>query len=78
MQNALGPEKVLAQKNVFSNRKGIFKKTGGKKNPVVKKMFTRTPSANIKPIFQFGETARRLALANFPSKFLQNLAKAIR
>jgi hypothetical protein len=78
LANALGPEKVLAQKNTFSNKRGIFKKTGGKKNPVVKKIFTRAYSAVVPKRYFFDEVAQREAKKKFPNNFYQRLSIALR
>lgn len=76
-RNAKGPEKLLKQKRVISNKSGIFKLTGSKKNPVIKKHFTRAPSAQIKKRFRFNETAARIAKLKFKPNFMSALNRAL-
>ena len=77
-RKAGGAGAMLKQKTVFSNRKGVFRRVGGKKSRKVALLFWRTPSATVKPRLEFRETARRTAAAKFKQKFMDSLSKALK
>lgn len=84
MTKASKPKQVLARKNTFigkSKRTGnsmIMQRTGSKKNPKVKALYTLANSANIKRVYDPLPVARRGIKRVFPSFFRRSFTDALR
>jgi hypothetical protein len=72
--------RALRSKNVFSDKRGIFQRTGGtkRKNQKLILLFHRDETANIKPRFEFKRTAFRTAYRVFEMNFWAGLHEAMR
>lgn len=77
-RKAGGASIMLQSNRVFSNKRGIWRRKGGKKNTVIEMLFARTKTAQITPRFQFKATAYRIAAARFKIQFETALSKALR
>lgn len=76
-----GAKKMLdSSKNVFSTAKGIYRRKGGKKrkNQTVELLFHKDKTAEIKPRFEFKETAAKTAIMKFKKNFYKSLASALK
>ena len=78
-RKAGGAAQVLRNNNVFSDKRGIFKRTGGKKrkNQKLVILFHRDKTANIKPLLEFMSTAYKTASNTFEGNFYRALSKAL-
>lgn len=70
-----GAREALKQANTYATKKGIYKKTGKNK---IQKLFSFTPSANIKPKFKFELTARVAVNRKIQRNFRKRLQEALR
>jgi len=79
-RKAGGAAQMLKTKNVFSTKKGIYRRKGGKKrkNQTVELLFTKEQTAHIKPRFRFEETAAKAAVRIFKDKFFDSLQRALK
>ena len=71
-----GAREALKQANTFATGKGIYKKVG--KKGKLKKLFSFSPSANIKPKFKFELTARVAVNRKLEINFKKRLREALR
>jgi len=78
------PKQVLARKNTFygtSKRTGksmIMERTGGKKNRKIKALYTLSPSAKIKRVYDPLPAAKRGIARTFPTLFRKSFVGALR
>ena len=68
---------MMKQKKTFANKRGIYRKKGGKKSRTIERLFTFKRSAHIRARFGFERTARQVAVAKFDRIFLRVLGKSI-
>ena len=73
-----GVKKVLKGKKVWANEKGVYRRKGSKKSPVVEKLHTFTGKAVIKPMLGFKTTCHKFARRNFPKIHSKNMIKALK
>lgn len=76
-RKAGGAAVMLRGKKVFQTSKGIYRRKGSKKSPIVELLFTRAPSAKIRPRFEFRRTAQKAARKNFRRNMRRSLDKAL-
>lgn len=72
-----GAAAMLKGKKTFSNRKGIYRRKGPKRNQTVELLFARTKTAHIRPRFGFKRTAVKTVRARFKRNFARSLSKAL-
>lgn len=77
-KKAGGAAVMLGQKKVFSNRRGVFRKVGRKKERRVELLFWKTRSAVITARFGFKAMAYKTAAKVFDENFRRSLAKALK
>ena len=73
-----GARIMMKQKKTFANRRGIYRKKGGKKNPSIEKLYTLTTSARIMPRMRFRQTASMYCVNRFQYHFMRSLRMALR
>lgn len=69
---------MLKNKRVFSTPKGIYRRKGSKKKPIIQPLFVRSPSADIRPRFGFKRTAERTVKRRFKRNMERSLGKALK
>ncbi|MDY6790521.1 MAG: hypothetical protein SWH54_04550 [Thermodesulfobacteriota bacterium] len=77
-RKAGGAAVMLKGKKVFSTARGIYRRKGGKKSRTIELLFHKERSANIKPRFNFRQTAHSIATRMFKRNFLRSLAGALK
>lgn len=79
-RKAGGAAASLKAQNVFSDKRGIFRRTGGRKrkNQKLAMLFHRDDSAKIKPRFGFKTMAAKIAAKKFKDNFLKSLEQALK
>jgi hypothetical protein len=69
-------EMMDAQKNVFRTPKGVFKRTGKKRYPIVL-LWSFTPSAKVKPRFRFYDTLKATVMRRFETNWKMRFSQAM-
>ncbi len=69
-------ELMDAQKNVFRTPKGVFKRTGKKRYPIVL-LWSFAPSAKVRPRFGFYDTCKAVVMRRFETNFKMRLSQAL-
>jgi hypothetical protein len=77
-RRAGGAKIMLNQKKVFSTKKWIFRRTGGKKSRSIELLFWKDRTAIIISRFDFKNNARMIAEKVFQKKFFRSLKSALK
>ena len=79
-RKAGGASVMLKNKNVFSTKRGIYRRKGGKKrkNQTLELLYTKERTAQVQPRFNFKRMARRVAIARFKHNFFKSLSMALK
>lgn len=73
-----GASQYLAQGNVFSTPRGVFRRVGGKRSKRLELLYWKVRRASIKPTYGWGEVGHRVTYRNIERQFNKALAKALR
>jgi hypothetical protein len=77
-RKAGGAAAMLKGKKVFSTSKGIYRRKGGKKSKSIELLYHKDTAANVKPRWNFKQTAHTIATRVFKKNFLKSLAQALK
>jgi hypothetical protein len=77
-RKAGGASIMLKGKKVFSTARGIYRRKGGKKSKSIELLYHKEKSANIRPRFNFKQTAYSITTRMFKRNFLKSLASALK
>lgn len=72
-----GARKTLDMKRTFATKRGIYRKKGGKKKPIIEKQYTFSRTAIIPKRFGFKRIAAKVTARRFKQHLERELGKAV-